>query len=202
MRSASPSRACGTSSCRPEPCGRGSSGRRRSGRTALRASRAGTSPRARASRGALTSWSPSVRRLQRIHPGLDSVDMLARAVELVLLDLRVLRRPGDLGRPERVAEDQVAVDDRELVAVKGTHGRAGDAVPLRVVRAAVAGADEAGRGEARDQRHVAALRLEGLLLVLAERPAGLDRAAEMRAAVGDARVARLAVEEAVVADER
>ncbi len=70
-------------------------------------------------------------------------------------------------------QDEVAVVvDRRLVAIERAHGRAGDALALGVVLAAVAGAGEAGG-------------------------VGLHRTAEVHAGVGDGR--ELVV--AVVADE-
>src|SRR5438067_1961612 len=78
------------------------------------------------------------------------------------------------------------------------HGRAGDAVALGVVLAAVAGAAEAGRLR-RNQRHVLVRRLRDLLLLVEDRPVRLDGAAEMRAAVREDREARDGACEAVVA---
>ena len=110
--------------------------------------------------------------------------------------------PVDLRDAVGVAEDRRPSLIDELVAVERAHRRAGDAVALRVVLAAVARAAEAGRGSVGDQRDVAVVGLDLLLVVLEERAVGLHRAAEVRAAVGDDREARHAVEQAVVADVR
>ena len=109
--------------------------------------------------------------------------------------------PDDLGDRERRAEEEVAVANRERVAVERAHRRAGGAVALGVVLAAVARAAEAGERDGRDQRHV----LVGDGVRVVERAVRLHRAAEMRAVVRDDREARLVVPElgrAVVADER
>ena len=63
-----------------------------------------------------------------------------------LVDLRRRRRCPRPRRPRTaLAEEEVAVADRERVAVERAHGRARDAVPLGVVLAAVARAAEARR---------------------------------------------------------
>src|SRR5205823_2632262 len=141
MRSASPSRACGTSSCPRGPCGKGSSGRRRRGRSAPRASRAGRSPPARAASAWLTSGGPSVGRLHGVEPGLRAVDVLAGAGELVAVDPSLRAAAAHLGDAVGAREDQVAVSDEELVAVERADRRARGAVPLLVVGPAVAGTD-------------------------------------------------------------
>src|SRR5690348_3653075 len=96
-------------------------------------------------------------RLDGIEPGLEAVHVLTREGEGPLVDHG--RRAGavDVRHGERLADVQVAVPDRERVAVERTHGRAGDAVSLGVVLAAVAWAAEARDRDRRDQGHVAEL---------------------------------------------
>src|SRR5690348_7410876 len=147
---------------------------------------------------------PSVRRLNRVEDLLDAVDVLARAGELVGVDLGVFPLTVDVRDAERLAEDEVAVDDRVLVAVERPDRRAGRAVPLRVVLAAVTRAAEAAGRNRRDERHLLSL-LAGRNLLLVTRLHGtvrLHRATEVRAAVRDDREARLTVECTVVADVR
>src|SRR5438132_1081790 len=77
----------------------------------------------------------------------------------------------------------------------------GRAVALGVVLAAVARAAEAAGGKHGDQRNLLApAALEVFLLVGLLRPVRLHGAAQVRAAVGDDREARLAVQQAVVPD--
>src|SRR5215218_1300450 len=144
---------------------------------------------------------PSVRRLEGVHPRLGARHGLARALELELLDLGGLTRALDLRHAVEVAEHETAVHDVELVAVEPAHRRPCDAVALLVVRAAVAGADEAGRGQDRRDVDIAVGGLDRLPLLGEDRAAGLHRAADMCAAVGDDREARGAVQQAVVAHE-
>ena len=137
--------------------------------------------------------SPSVvRRVEGIEPLLGAVDVLARADELVLVDLRLRAAAVDVRDGVRAQQHEPAVLDLEVVAVERAHRRAGGAVALRVVLAAVARAAEAGRN-GRAQRDRAVLRLLGLVLHAEDRAARavrLHRAAEMRAPVGDDREAR------------
>ena len=119
------------------------------------------------------------------------------------MDLGLRAGAVDLRDAVVAAEDQVALDDRELVAVERAHGRTGRAVALGVVGAAVAGAAEAGDGEHRDGRHdLTPGRLHRLglgLLHEAERLHGQPRCAqrfEMIVKLGHP------VERAVVADVR
>src|SRR4051794_9255874 len=93
-------------------------------------------------------------RLDGIEPGLDAVHVLTRERERPLVDLRLPAGPLDVGDRERLAEMQVAAPDRVRVSVERTHGRAGGAVPLLVVLAAVARAAEAGDGDGEDERDV------------------------------------------------
>ena len=79
-----------------------------------------------------------MRRVERIEDLLDSVDMLARADFLVLVDLRLRAAAFDLRYGVRAEQDQAPVDDREVVAVEAADGRACGAVALRVVLPAVA----------------------------------------------------------------
>src|SRR6266508_134659 len=148
-------------------------------------------------RVAKISASPSGGRLDRVEPGLDAVDVLARERVRPLLDLRARARALDLADRVRLAEVELAVADRVRVPVERAHRRAGGPVALVVVLAAVARAAEAG-GNRREQRHVPDLRL----LVLLEGTVRLDGAAEVGAAVGDDREARLPVGDAVVPHER
>src|SRR5262245_4050993 len=143
-----------------------------------------------------------MRRLDRVEDLLPAVDVLTRPGELVLVDRGVLALPGDVRDAERLAEDQVAVDDRELVAVERAHRRAGRAVPLGVVLAAVARTAEASRRDDRDQRHLLSLLTRRNLLLVGRlrRAVRLHRTAEVGAAVRDDREAGLTVQRAVVAD--
>ena len=68
--------------------------------------------------------SPSVRRLHRVEPALGPVDVLARAGERVLVDLRVGARAVDMRDAERAEQHEVAVVDLELVAVERANRRA------------------------------------------------------------------------------
>src|SRR4029077_446611 len=96
---------------------------------------------------------------------------------------------------------QPAVPDRELVAVECPRRRAGRAVALRVELAPVAGRAEAGRW-GRDEPALAGVRSREAALVDEERPVGLCRAADVRAAARHDREARQLSERPVVADER
>ncbi len=99
----------------------------------------------------------------------------------------------------RLADEQAAVADRERVAVERAHRRAGDAVALGVVLAAVARA-----AEARDRAPSgsASRRRTASCSSSSSGAVRLHRAAEVRAVVRDDREARLALEQPVVADER
>src|SRR5580765_6061072 len=148
-----------------------------------------------------SGWSPLVGRLQRVEPGLGAVRVLAGAVQVDLLDLGGLAGALDLDDAVEVAEHQAPFDDVELVAVEAANRRAGDAVALLVVRAAVARTDEAGRRQHRCDQHLAVVAPDRLLLLREDRAARLHRATDVRAAVRDDREARNAVEQAVVAHE-
>src|SRR5581483_7246595 len=152
--------------------------------------------------------SPSVvRRVEGIEDLLPAVHVLARADRLVLLDLRLRARADHLRDRERAEQDEPAVVDLERVAVERAHGRAGGAVALRVVLAAVAGAAEAGGHDGVERERA----VRGLLGERrhaedrARRPVRLHGTAEMRAAVRDDREARYLLRAlrhaAVVADE-
>src|SRR5215210_3048915 len=144
-----------------------------------------------------------MRRLDRVQDLLPAVDVLAGARELVLVDARILPLALHARDAVRVAENQPSVLDRVVVAIESAHGRAGDAIPLGVVLAAVARAAEAaGRDRRRHRYFLSALPLDLLLLVVLHRSVWLNRAAEMRAAVRDDREARLPAELSVVADIR
>ncbi len=129
--------------------------------------------------------------------------MLTGAREAVLVDPRLRALAVDVRDAVGAGEPEAPVADRVVEAVERADRGAGDAVPLRVVLAAVAGAAEAAGRERADQRHVLAAASVQLGLVLVEHgPVRLHRAAEVGAAVGDDREARLAVELAVVAHVR
>src|SRR5439155_5645838 len=118
--------------------------------------------------GSARSWeacgSPSVvRRLDGIEPLLGPVEVLARAGLAVPVDLRLRARAVDLRHRERAEEDEPPVVDLEGPAIKRADGRAGCAVALGVVLAAVARAAEAGR-YGRDERQLAAGGVLGLRL--------------------------------------
>src|SRR5205807_9231460 len=124
------------------------------GRCAPRASRADTSRRRAAARARsglrCAAGSPSVvRRGEGIEPLLGAVDVLARAGQLVLVDLRLAAGADDVRDGVRAEQQQMAVLDLELIAIERTHGRAGGAVALRVVLAAVTRAAEADRKSTR-----------------------------------------------------
>ena len=115
----------------------------------------------------------------------------------VLVDRRVRARPGHVPDRVQLVEDQPVVADRERVAIHRAHRRAGRAVPLRVVLAAVARAAERLR-EHRAQLDVADLRHP----LLVDRPVRLHRASEVDAAAVEDREARqAALREAVEPDE-
>src|SRR6266508_6064243 len=144
-----------------------------------------------------------VRRLQRIEELLHAVDMLAGPGELVPVDQGVLSLPLHVRHAVRLAEDEVAVDHLELVAVERANGWAGNAVALDVVLAAVARTAVAAGGNRRDHRDaLALLAVDLLLLVVLHGAVRLHRAAEVRATVRDDREAGLAAQQAVVADVR
>src|SRR4051794_9962666 len=140
----------------------------------------------------------SVGRLDGIEPGLETVHVLAREGERPLVDHGRRADAVDVRDRERLADEEVAVADREGVAVERAYRRTGDPVPLGVVLAAVARTAEAGDRHGRDQGHIA----ERLRVLLVQRTVRLHRAAEVRTVVRDDREARLAVQLAVVADER
>ena len=122
-------------------------------------------------------------------------------MQRILLDPRVLAGALDLVDAVGAAEDQPAVLDRVSVAVERADGRAGGAVALGVVLPAVAGAAEAGRlsGRQLEQLDPGLVGDEASRLVV-DRAVRLDRAAEVGAAVRENGEARLAAEQAVVAD--
>src|SRR5205823_10085975 len=139
----------------------------------------------------------------RPEPELRAGDVLARVVQRVLLDPRVL--PGAAYEVDAVgaAQDQAAVLDRVVVTVERADGRPGRAVALGVVLAAVARAAEPCRlrgGLLQDL--VAGLVGDGLRLAGLDRAVRLHRAAEMRASVREDREARLVLQQAVVPDVR
>src|SRR5579862_9443385 len=96
----------------------------------------------------------SVRRLDRVEPGLDSAHMLAREGERPLVDLCLGAGSLDVRDRERRAEVEVAVLDRERVAVERAHRRPGGPVAFRVVSAAMTWTAEAGNRQRRNQGHV------------------------------------------------
>src|SRR3954453_319578 len=98
-----------------------------------------------------------VGRVDGIEDLLDPVDVLTRADELVLVDLRLRAGPVDLRDRVLAQQNQPALPDVELVAVEGADRRAGGAVPFGVVLAAVARAPEAG-GDGRVERDLAVRR--------------------------------------------
>src|SRR5580765_5827993 len=134
----------------------------------------------------------------RIEPPLDTVDVHAGVRLVVLHDPRARAHALNGSDAEQAAEDEVPVLDRELVPVERADGRAGAAVALGVVEAAVARAPEARR------EHGPELDAVDLLpRLLVDRPVRLHRAAEVDAAAEDCGEARhAAVRAAVVADER
>src|SRR4029079_3004775 len=79
----------------------------------------------------------------RIEPPLDTVDVHAGVRFVVLHDPRARAHALNGSDAEQAAEDEVPVLDRELVPVERADGRAGAAVALGVVEAAVARAPEA-----------------------------------------------------------
>src|SRR5262249_53863488 len=160
--------------------------------SAPRASRAGTG-----SAPAWSSWQPSVGRLDRVQPGLETAHRLAGERVRRHVDPGAGAGPFHICNRERLPDDEAAVPDRERVAVESAHRRPGDAVPLRVVLASVAGAAESGGvdGEPPGAAEVAHL------LVL-DGAVGLDGAAEVDTVVREDREAGLVAEKAVVADER
>src|SRR5881227_926521 len=90
------------------------------------------------------AYGSCVRRLDRVQPRLEAVDGLARVGEIGRVDARARALALDVRDGERLPDEQVPVDDAERVAVEAANRRAGRAVALRVVLAAVAGAAEAG----------------------------------------------------------
>ena len=104
---------------------------------------------------------------------------------------RVRARPIDLADAERLAEHDVAVDDRVVVAIERAHRRAGDTVALECRRR------RRGRGR-RTRTGSVGIRRDGLALGSPDRlggvhvglPAGLGRTAEVDAAVREDREAR------------
>src|SRR6476659_9449976 len=134
----------------------------------------------------------------RVQEALDAVDVDAGVRLVVLRDPRARAHALDVRDAERPAEDQVAVDDRELEAVERADGRPGLPVALRVVETAVARAAEARR-EHRSELHA----VDFLLRLLVDRAVRLDGTPEVDAAAVDRREAGLTVlGEAVVPDER
>src|SRR5947207_3707000 len=130
-----------------------------------------------------------MRRVEGIEPLLGPVDVLAGPRRLVLVDLRLRALAVDVRHREGAEQDEPTVDDRILVPVERAHGRAGGAVALGVVLAAVTRTAEAGghRRRERDRAVLAALDLVLQPEDLAARAVRLDRAAEVRAAVRDDR---------------
>jgi hypothetical protein len=84
-----------------------------------------------------------VRRLERVEDRLRAVHVDARVDPVVRVDDRVRAIAVDLSDGVRLAEDEPAVEDREAIAVERADRRAGRAVALGAVLAAVAGAAEA-----------------------------------------------------------
>src|SRR5574340_142562 len=124
----------------------------------------------------------------RVEPGLDPVHVRPRRRPRVALDGRLRAGAVDVGDREDLAEDQAVALDREGEAVERAHRRAGAAVPLGVVEAAVARAPE------RLCEHGCELDAPDLLRVLlVDRPIRLDRAAEVDAAAVEDGEARLSV---------
>ena len=117
--------------------------------------------------------------------------MLARVVQRILLDPRILAGALDVVDAVGAAEDQAPVLDRVVVTVEPADGRAGGAVALGVVLAAVAGAAEARRLRGVSFDLGPALSLTSLDGLGVDGAVGLDRAAEVRAAVREDREARL-----------
>src|SRR5262245_29041076 len=72
----------------------------------------------------------SVGRLDGVEPGLEPVDVLARERERPLRDLRGAAGALDVRDGERLPDEQMAVADREGVAVERADRRAGSAVAL------------------------------------------------------------------------
>src|SRR5262249_45085028 len=142
-------------------------------------------------------------RLQRVEDLLPAVHVLAGPGKAVLVDDGVGAGAVDVPDAERLAENQVAVHDRELVPVERAHRRPCRAVPFGVVLAAVARTAEPARREHLDQRYFLAAAGAVVLRVVGEaRPVRLDRAPEVCAPVRDDREARLAADLAVVTDVR
>src|SRR5436190_941904 len=141
-----------------------------------------------------------MRRLERVEDLLPAVDVLAGASEPVLVDHGVLAGPVDVADAERLAQDQVTLDDRVIPEIEGANRRARGAVALRVVLTAVARTAEAAGREHRDKRHALAAAFVQPLPAAERRTVRLHRAPQVCAAVGDEREARLPIECAVVAD--
>ena len=118
------------------------------------------------------------------------------AASAVLVDPRPRALPLDLRDAVERAEDEVAVDDRELGAIERADGRPGGAVALGVVLAAVARAAEAGR-----QGRGSASTLSSYVVFWSSRPArSAAPGSRGGRSANRAREARHAVEQAVVAD--
>src|SRR5882724_5908923 len=132
-----------------------------------------------------------VRRVERVEDLLDAVDVLARPDLFVLVDLRLRARAFDVRDRIRAEQHETAVVDLEGVTIERTRRRAGRAIALRVVLAAVARAAEAG-GDDRKERDLPVLAGLGERLQPKDRAARavrLHRATEMRAMVRDNREA-------------
>src|SRR5215207_3584184 len=71
----------------------------------------------------IRSSTRDVRRLQRVEPGFGSIDMLARSLETVLLDLRRGTGALDVRDAVRAQQDESVVLDPVLVAVERSHRR-------------------------------------------------------------------------------
>src|SRR4029079_11792858 len=108
----------------------------------------------------------------------------------------------DLRHAVRAEKHQTAVDDVEVVAVEGAHGRPCGAVSLGRVLAAVTRTAEPRRLRRDEPDDFRADGLHDLLPRLEDRTARFHTAAEVRTPVRDDREARLPVHDSVVADER
>src|SRR2546423_13058346 len=143
-----------------------------------------------------------VRGLDRVEPRLDAVDVVAGVRERILLDLGLRALAHDVADAVGLEEDEVAAADQVVVAIESADRGPGGAVPLLVVLAAMAGTAEPGRKGGDERDLTGALRLRRLLLAVEDGAVRLDRAAEVRAPVGDDREARPSFGGAVVAHVR
>ena len=168
--------------------------RRRRAPSAPRASRAGRGRRLRSAcarfgicrpftRGSPGSARARTRARRRAGPGSCSAYFLIS---------RVLARALDLVDAVGAAEDRWPSMIEYVVAVERAHRRAGGAVALGVVLAAVARAAEAGRLRRRELSRTSfpCLSLTVLLVFVVDRAVRLHGAAEVRAAVREDREAR------------